>query len=132
MNFDTFKHELSNLKAYKKSLVRIQEEMEDIIYQYAGVKGIRYDREPSLRNVYMSEDAKLKMSEALEEPQKEYDFTLIAIQRIERNLSMLPEDVREMCELHYVERMALKMVGDIFGYTPSGILRKIEREVERI
>lgn len=132
MNFDTFKHELCNLNAYRKSLKKIREEMEDIIYHYAGVKGIRYDREPSLRNIYMTEDAKLKMSEALEEPQKEYDFTLMMIQRIERNLAQLPEDTREMCVMLYVERYALKIVGDAFGYTPSGILRKIEREVERI
>lgn len=132
MNYDTFKHEVSVLKAYKKSLRQIEEEMEDIIYQYCGVKGIRYDREPSIRNVAMEEATKLKMSEALEEPQREYDFTLMMIQRIERNLLLLPQDVREMCVMHYVDRMPLAYVGDAYGYTPSGAIRKMQREVEKI
>ena len=132
MNYDTFKHEVSVLKAYKKSLRQIEEEMEDIIYQYCGVKGIRYDREPSIRNVAMEEATKLKMSEALAEPQKEYDFTLMAIQRIDRHLSMLTDEVREMCIRHYVDRRALVDVGEEFGYTPSGVIRKMKREVEKI
>lgn len=132
MNYDTFKHEVSVLKAYKKSLRQIEEEMEDIIYQYAGVKGIRYDREPSMRNIHLAESVKLKMSEALEEPQREYDFTLMAIQRIERHLSMLPEEVREMCIMHYVDGFPLVYVGDAFGYSPSRVLRIIKSEVEKI
>lgn len=132
MNYDTFKHEVSVLKAYKKSLRQIEEEMEDIIYQYCGVKGIRYDREPSIRNVAMEEATKLKMSEALAEPQREYDFTLMAIQRIERHLSMLTEEVREMCIMHYVEGYSLVYVGDAFGYSPSRVLRIIKSEVAKI
>lgn len=132
MNFDTFKHELSNLNSYRKSLKKIEEEMEDIIYQFAGVKGIRYDREPSMRNIRLAESVKLKMTEALKEPQREYDFTLMMIQRIERNLSLLPQDTRDMCVMHYVDRMPLVYVGDAYGYTPSGAIRKMQREVEKI
>lgn len=132
MNFDTFMHELSCLKDYRKSLKEIEEKMEDIIYQYCGVRGIRYDREPSLRNVYLEEDTKLRLAEALEEPQKEYDFTLMAINRIGSKLAKLPTPTREMCEMLFVDGMSYEEVGQIYYCDKSTVWKMIRREVEKI
>ena len=44
MDYKTFKNELSNYRAYQKSLIQINDEIELIVYEMTGVKGIRYDK----------------------------------------------------------------------------------------
>lgn len=132
MEYQTFKNEMLNYNRYKKRQRELEEQIDDIIYQFCGVKAIRYDREPSSYNPYLSEQARLKMSELLEKPQKELDFIKLAINRINENLNKLPKDIQEMARLLFIEGHTLHYVGVINNYSYNGIYQKLKREVEKI
>ena len=132
MNFETFMHEVSCLKAYRRSLKEIQERIDDIIYQYAGVRGIRYDKELSVRNIAMTEERMLAMAEALKEPEAEYDFTVLAIARIERNVKRLPKEVQDMVKMRYIDGHSLINSAAAFNYSPSGLYLHIRAAVEKL
>lgn len=132
MEYQTFKNEMLNYKRYKKSINELEQKIDDIIYHYCGVRAIRYDKESVSFNEQISNEMFHKMSEALQEPQKELDFTIRAIQRIEHNLSKLPKEVQEMAKMLYIDRYPLIYVGAAFGYSHNGVYQKIKREVEKI
>lgn len=130
MNFEIFKNELLNYNAYRRSLHNLQEEADSIIYQYGGVKGVSFDRIPG--SSLPKDSVLLEMSEKLEDIERAIDHTQIKIQDIERNLAKLPEDIREMCILLYVKRYPLRYVGELNGYSHTGLRMKIVRAIERI
>lgn len=130
MDFNIFKNELMNYTRYQKSLDRLRDRLEQIYYQYGGAKGVSFDRIPGSPR---EKDALLlEMSEKVEEVEREMDHTQIKIEDIERNLSKLPEDIRQMCLMLYVNRLPLRYVGELNGYSHTGLRLKIIREVERI
>lgn len=132
MNFNTFKNEVSNYVSYRRSLKHLEEERDDILYQYGGAKGIAYDRISGSGDPHSRERMLLEMSEKLEEIERAIDHTQIKIDDIERYMSKLPDDIREMATMLYVEKHTLRYVGMVNGYSYNGIYQKVKREVEKI
>lgn len=132
MEYQTFKNEMLNYNRYKKRKKELEEIIDNIIYEFCGVKAIRYDKEPSSYNQQLSEQSRLKMSELLEKPQKELDFIKLAIIRINTNLNKLPKDVQEIARLLFIEGHTLHYVGVLNNYSYNGIYQKLKREVEKI
>lgn len=132
MDYKTFRNEMLNYRKYKSSVREIEEKIDYIVYKYAGVRAIEYDKIPGSHNPNLQEKMLLKMSEELEEPQRELDFTYLAIQHIESKLAKLPEDVREMAIMLFVDNYPLQYVGIKYGYSRSGVHARIKREVEKI
>lgn len=132
MDYKTFKNEVSNYMSYKQSLLKLNEEYEDIVYEMTGVKGVRYDKTPMSFNAELSMEMRRKLSRKLSEKELEIDHTLFAIKNIERNLNKLPSEIKDMCIKLFIENMTCSQVGDIYGYTHSGIRQKVKREVEKL
>lgn len=129
MNYRTFKNEVSNLKRYEQSKKELEEKIEDIIYRYGGVKGLSYS---DVKITFNKEDRLIEMSEKLEEPQRELDWTIYTINRIKRNIAKLPNDTQEMVIKLFIEDHTFYNVGTIFGYTEGGVYRKVKRDIEKI
>lgn len=129
MNYRTFKNEVSNLKRYEQSKRELEEKIEDIIYRYGGVKGLSYSDVKITSN---KEDRLIEMSEKLEEPQRELDWTIYTINRIKRNIAKLPSDTQEMVKLLFINERSYYYVGAIYNYTANGIYQKVKREIEKI
>ena len=132
MNFEYLRNELRMVPHLKKSLKKLEEEKDRILYEMSGVKGIRYDKERGNFDPNASAEKKHLLSEALDEVESQIDFTTMFINRATMDLNKLPEDVREMCVWLYIEGYALKTVADIKMYTPSGIWNRIKNCVEKI
>ena len=136
MNFDLFSMQMRMLGEYKRSLIDIEYEIDDIIYKYAGVRAIQYDKTRMAFNKNIADEVLDRMFEELKAPQKEKDRIENAIKELEKicdiNLEKLPKDVQKMCEMVYLNKKTYESVGKIFGYTPSGLRYKIKAEGERI
>ena len=136
MRYELFVLQLKMLKAYEESKEDIEREIDDIVYQFCGVKGVRFDKEPAQYNQYLSQEAFWEMSERLKEPEKELDFTIMAINRMkpieEENISKLPELTQKAVKLLFFENKTYEEVGKIIGYSDHGIWQKVRRDVENI
>ena len=136
MRYELFVLQLKMLKAYEESKEDIEREIDDIIYQYCGVRGIRYDKERSSYNQFLSQETYYLMSERLKEPESQLDYTIYAINQLEpivnETLLKLPRDVQLALKLHVYEHKSFDSIGKLFGYTKNGIWAKVKREVEKI
>lgn len=136
MRYELFVLQLKTLKAYEKSKEDIERQINDIVYQFCGVKGVRFDKEPAQFNQYLSQEAFWEMSERLKEPEKELDFTIMTINRmkpiVEENISKLPELTQKAVKLLFFENKTYEEVGNIIGYSDHGIWQKVRRDVENI
>lgn len=131
MEYKTFIMNLSNLKRYKESLKSIENDLDLILYDLTGVKGIRYDKLPTSYNPSENAQKQLEMIEIYNEKLKEYDFTVMAIERIESVLKRLPNDLREMVIEKFVDGKSYEELGRKYGYSERGMAKMLEREVEK-
>lgn len=136
MKYDLFVLQMKMLKSYEDSVIDIEQEIDDICYQYLGVRGISYDKQPSTTNEAAQMDLRLKLSEALSEPQKQLDFTILAINQLKpvvySNISKLPNEIQRAVKMLFWEHMTYEDVGREMGYSDHGIWTKVRREIEKI
>lgn len=132
MEYRVFKNELMNYKTYKENINKLENEIDDIFYKYSGVRGIRYDKQQSSYNETLFKNNLHKMMKELEKPQRDLEFTKEAIKRIETNMYRLPLKVRQMTYLLFVEDKTFLEVGQIYGYSHTGIHRLIKKEIEKL
>jgi len=127
------------MKMYKQ-LVDNKNDLEalidDIIYRYAGVRGIRYDKVPMTFNQALASDTFHRMSIELEKPQSELEFTLKAIAEIEpmilNNLKKFDDLTQTILKMKFFENKTYEEVGDVVGYSASAVWKKIRREVKKV
>ena len=132
MDYQTFKNEMLNYRAYKRSIDELNEKIEILWYEMTGVKGISYDKQPTSYNPIIAEEVRSKYSEQIEELNLALDHTLIKIQDIEKHLGMLPVQTQTICKLLFMERLSYRTVGMTYGYTDQGLRKRIIREVEKL
>lgn len=136
MKYEMFVLQMKMLKQYKESKEDIEREIDDIVYQYCGVKAIRYDKQRYSFNQELSLETQERLYRALDEPQRQLDFTIIAIEQlepiVEENLNKLPNDVQKAIKLLVWEKMSYHDVGKIIGYSDHGLWKRIRKEVEKI
>lgn len=136
MKYDLFVLQMKMLKSYEDSVIDIEQEIDDICYQYLGVRGISYDKQPSTTNEAAQMELRLKLSEALSEPQKQLDFTILAINQLKpvvySNISKLPNEIQRAVKMLFWEHMTYEDVGKEMGYSDHGIWIKVRREIEKI
>ena len=132
MDYKGFKNELSNYYRHLKNVERIREEIKDIWYQMSGVKGVRYDKEPSGFNPNLSEEKREYYSQLLDEKNIELDYTLASIRYIEMNLRKLSEEDKDICLKVVAEGISYEKVAMEKGYSKGGMWKRIKRELERI
>lgn len=132
MDYKTFKNELENYYKYLKSVEKIKEEIENIIYEMTGVKGIRYDKEPTSFNPQLSNERILDLIDKKEEKEIELDYTIASIRYIERKLSKLDKEDKEICLKIISEGISAEKVRREVGYSKSGIWKRIKRELTGI
>lgn len=136
MKYDLFVLQMKMLKSYEDSVIDIEQEIDDICYQYLGVRGISYDKQPSTTNEAAQMELRLKLSEALSEPQKQLDFTILAINQLKPvvygNISKLPNEIQRAVKMLFWEHMTYEDVGKEMGYSDHGIWTKVRREIEKI
>lgn len=132
MEYQKFKNEISNLRAYYRSIKELEEERERLVYELSGVKGVRYDKQPTSYNPQLAESYKLEMIEKINEVEKEIAYTSETIKRYERNLDRLPGEIRTLVVLLFIHGKSFRELGKMVGYSDHGLYYKIKKEIEKL
>ena len=132
MNYNEFVDRMETYKAYKQSQDQLEAELEAIWYEMAGVKAVRYDKQPATFNPSIVAEIRSNYSEQVEEKQKELDATISAIWLIEKDLNRLPDDIQMICHWKYIDHLTFEQIGKIMGYSGNAIWNRLKKEVEKI
>ena len=136
MNYDLFKYQMKMIKLYREYKEDLENEIDDIIYRYCGVKGINYDKEMFTNSSYTNDNKLLDLSEKLEEPQKALETTYRAINELEpivnANLDKLPADIKEIVIDIFWNNKTFEQIGYEVGYSNYGIWNKVKKEIQKI
>ena len=132
MEYTAFKNELENYYHNLKNIDRLKEDIELIVYEMSGVKGIRYDKQPMAYNPELSEEKRSELSEKLEEKELELENAIASIKYVEKKLSKLSDEDREICLRIISEGASSEKVAFEKGYSRGGMWKRIKRELSKI
>lgn len=131
MNYKAFKKNLESyigLIADKKSL---DEEIEYLYYELANVKGVRYDKAPSIPNQEQIDKNKLEIIEKINIKESRLKYINQRIDKINEEISLLSKECQKICNMNKMG-MSFEKIGYKLGYTKVGAYLKLKREVERL
>ena len=122
------------LKDYVKNVDKInevKEELDIILYEMSGVKGIRYDNIRGSYNPYLSALKSLEMIEKYNEKENELKYYESAIQSVDIIFKRLPKYVRFMLIDKFVKGMTYAQIGRKYGYSDNGAWHHMKTQTER-
>lgn len=131
MDYKVFTSNLANLKRLKDSEESLKSQLDLILYDLGGVKGVHYDSVMVKGNPSVIEEKRLELYDKYNEKEKELEFTKLAIMQTEDVLNRMPKTLREMLVEIYVDGKTFKKVGMIHGYSDNGLWHWLRRECER-
>ena len=131
MNYKVFARHLRSLNDDRKELYLIETELDRILYDLSGVKGLRYDQHIGSTNVALAEEKKLELIEKYNAKLEEYDLTKNQISMIENILGKMPDELRTMLQEVYVQNNTFRKVGMMHGYSDHGLWKMLKRETEK-
>ena len=131
MDYKVFTSNLANLKRLKDSEESLKSQLDLILYDLGGVKGVHYDSVMVHGNPSVIEEKRLEKYDELEKVEKELEFTKLAIAQIEETLNRMPKTLREMLIEVFVYGKTYRAVGEKYGYSYNGAWHYIKRETER-
>ena len=132
MDYRGSKNELGNYYQNLKHIDELKEEIELILYEMTGVKGIRYDKEPTSYNPELSAEKRLDLIDRKEEKEIELEYMTASVKYIEMKLSKLSKEDKEICLKIISEGVSAEKVRREVGYSKSGIWKRIKRELQGI
>lgn len=131
MNYKVFTRHLRNLNDNRKALSDLAFELDNIMYDLQGVKGISYDEHHSSTNLALKEEKKLEMIEKYNRKVAEYDSTKDQINMVEGILTRMPEELQTMLNEVYIQNMTFRSVGLRHNYSDHGLWKMLKRETEK-
>ena len=132
MDYKGFKNELQNYYKHLENIDRINEDIDKILYEMTGVKGVRYDKAPSMYNPELASERRYELSEMLEEKEIELDYTVAAVKYIEMKISKLSKEDKQICIDIISKGISAEKIAKENGYSRSGIWARIKRELSGI
>lgn len=132
MKYSIFKHQMCLLREYRFRIEDLQIEREDTFYEFYGVHGISFDRIPSSHSPETEMEKREKFNERIERIDMEIRGYKMAIEQYEDTLNRLPQEIRDMATRKFLDGCTYYQVGKEFGYTPTGTMKHIQKEVEKL
>ena len=129
MDYKVFTSNLANLKRLKDSEESLKSQLDLIIYDLGGVKGVHYGSVMVHGNPSVIEEKRLELYDKYNEKEKELEFTKLAIMQTEDVLNRMPKTLREI-EV-FVYGKTYRAVGEKYGYSYNGAWHYIKRETEK-
>lgn len=131
MNYKIFTFQLKQYAANKEMADKARSELEDILYEMTGVKGVRFDTIPSSYNPHLAELRKLELIEMREEKENELKYLEASIRSVDMIKQRMPRKLWLMCYDKFAKDMTYKAVGQKYGYSDNGLWHLMKREVEK-
>ena len=132
MDYKTFTEDLASYAQNTERIKQTKEELDIILYQMTGVKGIRYDKIPGTFNPHSAEFIRSKLSERYEEKENELIRYQTAVKNVELVKKRLPKEIWLMLVEKFVKNKTYMEIGIQYGYTNTGLWKYLRREVEKI
>ena len=132
MDYKGFKNELENYYKYLKEADKLKQELDIILYEMTGVKGIRYDKQRGSYNPQLSSDRLHDLMQKKEEKEIELQHVLASIKYLQLKISKLSEEDKQICLKVISEGISSETVRQEVGYSRSGFWKRIKRELQKI
>lgn len=131
MDYEVFKRDLESYKGLTRELNRLEEIRATYFYELEGVKGVSFDKVTGTYNEAEVEARKLELIELINAKEASIEYIQRRIVRIDRNISRLPAECQEICELNK-KGWSFERIGRKIGYVKSGVQKLLKREVEKL
>lgn len=131
MDYKTFTTDLSN---YNENILRYQkakDELEVILYDLCGVRGVSYDSIMVKGNPSVKALNWLKQEDKYNEKEAELRRYETALVNVERAKKKIPKELWFMLTDKFVRGMTYTQVGMKYGYSGRGMWAYLRRETER-
>ena len=131
MDYKTFTTDLSN---YNENILRYQkakDELEVILYDLCGVRGVSYDSIMVHGNPSVKALNWLKQEDKYNEKEAELRRYETALVNVERAKKKIPMELWVMLTDKFVRGMTYTQVGMKYGYSGRGMWACLRRETER-
>ena len=131
MDYKTFTTDLSN---YNENILRYQkakDELEVILYDLCGVRGVSYDSIMVHGNPSVKALNWLKQEDKYNEKEAELRRYETALVNVERAKKKIPKELWVMLTDKFVRGMTYTQVGMNYGYSGRGMWAYLRRETER-
>lgn len=132
MNWNIFKYQMQLLREYRFRIEDLEIEREDTFYIFYGVHGVSFDRIPSSHSPEVDMNKREKFNEKIEGIDLELKGYRQAVEEYEDTLRRLPEEIQRMVERKFLEGCTYYKLGKEFGYSPTGAMKHIQIEVEKL
>ena len=127
MDYRTFKNELENYYSYIKEINKLKQDIDDIVYEMSGCRGIDYSKIPMTYNAELAQERILELIELKSKKDAELNRLYLNKKSIEDKLSLLEPEDREICL-----NIVAKKKRNIEGYSRSGAWSRVKRELEKV
>ena len=131
MDYRTFCIDLENYAENLQRLQKDEDELEVMLYDLCGVRGVSYDSIMVHGNPSQKALNWLKLEDKYNAKESEVERYRTAIRNVEQVKKRLPKKLWLMLNDKFVKGMTYSALGIKYGYSDHGIWNYLKREVER-
>lgn len=126
----TFRKKMESYRYLLYNVKDLKEQIDELYRKMSGLKGISYEKIPSMPNPEASERYKLAIIDDIAAIEKELRIHKMKLSYLEQILKLIPDPESQMFILKYRDRKTYEQIGRIFGYSPSGIFMKMDKALD--
>ena len=131
MDYKTLATDMAEYRENKKRLVKAKGELDVILYDLCGVRGVSYDSIMVHGNPTQKALNWLKKDEKYNAKEREVLYYRNLIQVVDDAEKLLPKPLWDMLYDKYINGMTFIELGQKYGYSRSGCQSMLAREVEK-
>lgn len=124
------KNEIRNYTKYIKYKIALQDKIEDLWYELSGVKGVRYDKLPSLPNP--SNERQLALMDKIDYYQSELHRVDAQIRFIDSILDRMDKEESELIRYVLIDGHTLIEAGEKYFVTNTAISKRIDTILRKV
>lgn len=131
MNYTIFVSELRVYRQMVYEINKLKQKVEEIEYIEQGVKGVSFDNIPHSLNPTLQAEKRLELIDQKERLEEEIKRLELKKKMVIDQFDRLDEHTKLIC-LDIIDGKTFKQIGEAFGYSESGIMRKLKKEIEKV
>lgn len=131
MDYRTFTTDLENYAENLKRLKKAEDELDLILYDLCGVRGVSYDSVMVHGNPTQKALNWLKLEDKYNAKESEVERYRTAIRNVEQVKKRLPVELWLMLNDKFVKGMTYSALGIKYGYSDHGMWAMMKRETEK-
>lgn len=128
----TFKEDLKNYRYLKSTIKKIQEEIEYLVYQETGVKGISYDKVHTSVNERYIQIKRLETIDKIDELEKKLEEPKSRLDKIEQVLNKMSYYDRNIFTLKYLEALSFQEIARRYYISKAGIFYRMNEALRKV